>query len=152
MKKIWLLIVMLQLANALIDIFIWQRIFEADYRYLNVMAGYSQFYIVAWLIAFYTIILAGIVGMYRGFSKEWLKNSLFFAGASITLAHSGLEDILYYWLDGKAIHPNPIWLDKAPLIIGIRPLTDEWLIISALIWISFWLLMTIWMVKTTKRV
>jgi len=50
------------------------------------------------------------------------------------LAFSGFEDILYFWLDGRALPENLFWLNNNPLIF-LKPVTSTRLVISALTWL-----------------
>jgi hypothetical protein len=51
------------------------------------------------------------------------------------LAFSGLEDILYYWLDGNALPTVLPWLNSNPLLL--KPVTVNHILISAAFWIVF---------------
>jgi hypothetical protein len=64
--------------------------------------------------------------------------ALWFVFAFYSLNFSGLEDVLYYWLDGKAIPAACPWLDKNPFIL-FHPAGGWTLVASALLWIGFWL-------------
>ena len=58
------------------------------------------------------------------------------------MAFGGVEDILYYWLDGKSIPAIMPWLDRSRLIF-VRPVagdvTRAELLASAAFWLAFWL-------------
>ena len=63
--------------------------------------------------------------------------ALWFALAFYTLAFSGLEDVLYYALDGRWIPGRCPWLDENRLIL-FKPVTATSLIMSAIVWVAFW--------------
>lgn len=112
---------------ALSDLLLWQRIFEQhslfqfDYQY---QSGH-----VSSLVAMIGI---GVVLLWD--VKLW---AVWYAAAFYTLAFSGLEDILYYWLDGKWIPATLPWLNTGHLIL-VKPVTSWSLLLSAGLWIMFW--------------
>jgi hypothetical protein len=115
------------LAWSIQDIFVWQRWFEA--RDLYQFDTEYQY----WHSAFLLVSIAA--------GCAWLKGwrGLMFAVATWTLANSGLADVLYYWLDFRNIPENLPWLNTLhPLVIG-HPATRDSVVVSSLIWISFWL-------------
>lgn len=144
MKKVWLMIIVALLIYTGMDILIWQRIFEDSSRYLNVLTAEVTGYHVVWSMILAGLIVLGSIGLW----KDW-KKILVFVGATLTLAHSGLEDIFYYWLDARVIPTALPWLDNAPLIINWTnaSVTNTQLIMSAAIWIIFWLFVTFIIVK-----
>jgi hypothetical protein len=74
--------------------------------------------------------------------------ALWYGFAFSTLAFSGVEDALYYVLDGPASLPL---LDADPLIL-IKPVTRAGLIGSASIWLLAWglSLVGIWLVRRCR--
>lgn len=113
------------LAYTLVDILLWQRIFEAGAMY-----EYDRPYHQG-----YAVLLAGLVAV-GAVTLPW-RWALGFSVAFVTLACSGLEDVLYYWLDGRAIPAALPWLDANPLI-PFHPVTAWGLIASAAMWVGFW--------------
>ncbi|HEX9059989.1 MAG TPA: hypothetical protein VF941_07400 [Clostridia bacterium] len=109
----------------LADILIWQRIFEQHALYSVGIGVYHLGYAMV-LIG---LILVGSVALL----PKW-KYSLVYAATFLILAMSGMEDILYYWLDGRLIPSVLPWLNTAPLVL-FKPVTSFNLILSA----SFWL-------------
>ncbi len=105
------------------DILVWQRIFEA-----NQMVGYANSYHVGWLVSLLGYAAIGVIVM----SDRW-RDCLYFLTALFIGAFSGLEDILYYVLDGKPIPASLPWLDANPLIYQSTRLG---LISSVLFWIA----------------
>jgi hypothetical protein len=104
------------------DILVWQRIFEA-----NQMTHYANTYHTGWFVTLAGYALMGLVFMWG----SW-KECIYFLAALFIGAFSGLEDVLYYVLDGKHMPLYLPWLDRNPLIFDI---TREGVLIS----VSFWL-------------
>lgn len=115
---------------ALSDILLWQRIFEAhdlfqfDYQY---QSGH-----VATLVAMIAI------GMILLLDAGWW--ALWYGAAFYTLCFSGLEDALYYLLQGKPIPEQLPWLDTyhSPLLLFNEHVTRTSLVESTVFWISWW--------------
>jgi len=106
------------------DILIWQRIFETHELWDLGIGVYHW----GWLHTLFGYMLLGSILIYPN-----LRRMITFPLTLLILAFSGLEDILYYWLDGKAL-PNVLpWLDPNPLIL--KPVTADRLVLSALFWI-----------------
>jgi len=112
---------------ALSDVLLWQRIFEAhDLFQFDAQYHSGQVTILVALIA------VGVVLLWD--TGLW---ALWWAGAFYSLAFSGLEDVLYYWLDGRAIPRRCPWLDANPLIL-FKPAGGWTLLLSALVWVAVW--------------
>ncbi len=88
------------------DILVWQRIFEA-----NQMIGFAGAYHTGWVVSLAGYATVGVIVM----SGHW-KDCLYFLAALAVGAFSGLEDVLYYVLDGKPIPATLPWLSGNPLI------------------------------------
>lgn len=112
---------------AMMDILIWQRIFEAK-NLIEVGIGTFHW---GWTMALFGFISLGFIALL----PTW-KASLVYAVSLPLLAFSGLEDILYYWLDGKSLPTTLPWLNGFNIIL-FKPVTAENIILSALIWIIF---------------
>jgi len=112
---------------ALSDILLWQRIFEAHglYQY----DGAYQSGHVAILLA---LISSGMVLLLE--ARWW---ALWYGLAFYTLAFGGLADVLYYWLDGRALPAVLPWLDANRLIL-FHPVTSWSLLASAGLWTALW--------------
>jgi hypothetical protein len=124
---------------ALSDILLWQRIFEAHDLFLF-DAQYQSGHITV-LVA---LIATGMVLLYD--ARLW---ALWYGLAFYTLAFSGLEDILYYWLAGKPIvHALP-WLNDNSLIF-FKPVTSEGLLVNAALWLGFWAV-SLWLIPKVER-
>src|SRR2546421_12445171 len=117
---------------ALSDILLWQRIFEANGLWMF-DADYQTGH-VAILIGM--LGLGGVLLLDSGFWALW------FGGALYTMAFGGVEDVMYYWLDGRSIPAVLPWLDRSRLVF-IRPLggdvTSVELLASAAFWLGLWL-------------
>jgi hypothetical protein len=88
------------------DILVWQRIFEA-----NQMIKYADVYHTGWFISLAGYATMGLLLMWG----NW-KDCLYFLISLFVTAFSGLEDILYYLLDGKPVPDTLPWLANNPMI------------------------------------
>ena len=104
------------------DILIWQRIFEA-----NQMTEFADTYHTGWFVTLAGYALMGLVFMWGA----W-KECIYFLTALFIGAFSGLEDVLYYVLDGKHMPAYLPWLYRNPLIF-------ETTRTGVLVSVSFWL-------------
>ena len=112
---------------ALSDVLLWQRIFEQHDLFqfdMQYQTGH-----VATLVGFIAI------GMVLLIDAGWW--ALWYGAAFYTLTFSGLEDVLYYWLDRRAIPVRCPWLDDHPLIL-FKPAGGWALVLSAAAWIALW--------------
>jgi hypothetical protein len=105
------------------DILIWQRIFEA-----NQMVEYADMYHTGWFVTLAGYALLGTIFLWGA----W-KDCLFFLVTLFIGAFSGLEDVLYYVLDGRGMPEALPWLNSNPLIYGNSRAT---LIGSVLFWMA----------------
>ncbi len=103
------------------DILVWQRIFEA-----NQMVGYAGAYHTGWVVSLAGYATVGTILMW----DRW-KDCLYFLAALGVGAFSGLEDVLYYVLDGKPIPASLPWLANNPFIYAQ---SRTGLITSVLFW------------------
>ncbi len=114
------------------DILLWQRIFEANGLWMF-DADYQTGH-VAILIG-----MLGVGGVLMLDSGFW---ALWFGGALYTMAFGGVEDVMYYCLDGQSIPAVLPWLDRSRLIF-VRPIagdvTSAELLASAAFWLALWL-------------
>jgi membrane-bound metal-dependent hydrolase YbcI (DUF457 family) len=128
MTRFWCALTVTLYFYARIDILIWQRIFEAK-KLADIGVGiYHQGYVQV----LFGFMLLGALMFYPD-----LRRMVTFPLSLAVLAFSGLEDILYYWLDGRSIPALLPWLNSNPFIL--RPVTADRLVISA----SFWLCMVV---------
>jgi hypothetical protein len=105
------------------DILIWQRIFET-----NQMVQYADIYHTGWFVSLAGYAILGVVFMWGA----W-KDVIYYLISLFVGAFSGLEDVLYYILDGKPMPESLPWLDRNPMILHV---SREGVIGS----VSFWLL------------
>jgi hypothetical protein len=104
------------------DILIWQRIFEA-----NQMVQYADIYHTGWFVSLAGYATLGIVLMWGA----W-KDIVYFLTALLVGAFSGLEDVLYYMLDGKPMPDALPWLEDNPMILHV---SREGVIGSVMFWL-----------------
>jgi len=69
----------------------------------------------------------------------WSRWSLWYAGATWTLAYSGLADVLYYVLDRRPVPAVLPWLDSFHPLVLFHPATAGGLVISSALWAACWL-------------
>jgi len=133
LQQFWAAIVVCLFFYTWTDILIWQRIFETHELWEIGIGAYHR----GWQMALYGMLLLGFVIFLPD-----LRKGMLFALCLYCLAHSGLEDVLYYWLDGRAIPARLPWLDEAPLIL-FSAVTHLKLLLSALLWVALWVMFTI---------
>ena len=112
---------------ALSDVLLWQRIFE-QHDLFQFDAQYQSGHVA-------TLVGLIAVGMVLLIDAGWW--ALWYGAAFYTLAFSGLEDVLYYWLDGRAIPAGCPWLNDDPLIL-FKPAGGWALLLSAVLWLGLW--------------
>lgn len=117
------------------DILIWQRIFEA-----NEMTEFADTYHTGWFVTLAGYALMGLVFMWG----SW-KECLYFLAALFVGAFSGLEDVLYYVLDGKHMPAYLPWLYRNPLVFET---TRAGVLFSVLFWLTalviFYIFLFVW--------
>jgi hypothetical protein len=105
------------------DILVWQRIFET-----NQMIEYAHIYHKGWFVSLSGYAILGVLLLWG----VW-KDCIYFLITLTISAFSGLEDVLYYVLDGKPIPHALPWLDHNPLIFET---SRTGVIGSALFWVT----------------
>jgi hypothetical protein len=105
------------------DILIWQRIFEA-----NQMIQHANTYHTGWFVSLAGYAAIGLILMWG----EW-KDCIYYLLSLLVCAFSGLEDVLYYLMDGKPIPASLPWLGGNPMIYGTSRLD---LVLSVVFWIA----------------
>lgn len=108
------------------DILIWQRIFES-----NQMINYADTYHTGWFVSLAGYAALGIFLLWG----EW-KDCIYYISSLLVAAFSGLEDVLYYLLDGKWVPDALPWLDANPMVFHSSRL-------GLLISVFFWLIMLV---------
>lgn len=111
---------------AVIDILIWQRIFEV-HNLIEIGVGV---YHLGYFFVLLGFVVVGALAL-----LPHVRHSLAYGISLLILAFSGWEDIMFYWLDGKAIQPLLPWLDKNPMIF-FDPVTNVGVLISAFTWLA----------------
>ncbi|HET9914830.1 MAG TPA: hypothetical protein VFQ13_23265 [Anaerolineales bacterium] len=125
------------------DILIWQRIFET-----NQMVQYADIYHTGWFVSLAGYAILGVVLMWGG----W-KDVIYFLTSLFVGAFSGLEDVLYYILDGKSMPDALPWLDDNPMILHV---SREGVIGSVFFWLMALVLLYVvlyqwrWRAKTQQ--
>ena len=105
------------------DILIWQRIFET-----NQMVQYADIYHTGWFVSLAGYAILGVVFMWGA----W-KDCLYYLISLLVGAFCGLEDVLYYLLDGKPMPASLPWLEGNPMIfhvsrLGVLGSVSLWLV------------------------
>jgi hypothetical protein len=119
---------------AISDILVWQRIFEA-----NQLVGFADAYHAGWFVSLAGYAAVGVVIM----SDRW-KDCVFFLIALSVGAFSGLEDVLYYFLDRRPMPAALPWLESNPLIFdtsrsGVIASVAFWLVALAILYALLYL-------------
>jgi len=112
----------------LVDIGIWDRLFETD-RLWGHHLWAAPIYHRGWSFMLWGLMVVGGVLLW-GRWKEitvYVLTLLIFTG-------NGVEDILYYLLDGEGVPARLAWLDGKPLIF-FQPVTAGALWLNALVWL-----------------
>jgi hypothetical protein len=124
MKRYWIALAVAIFFYARTDILIWQRIFET-HQLIEIGNGVYHW---GWLQSLFGFMVLGALGCYPN-----IRRMILFPISLGLLAYSGIEDILYYWLDGKPVPSLLPWLNQNPLLL--KPVTSGTLFISAVFWI-----------------
>jgi hypothetical protein len=123
------------------DILIWQRIFET-----NQMVQYADIYHTGWFVSLAGYAILGFVLMWG----DW-KDCAYFLISLFVGAFCGLEDVLYYILDGKRMPDSLPWLEGNPMIFHV---SREGVIWSVSIWlialVALYLLLYQWRSKRQR--
>jgi hypothetical protein len=88
------------------DILVWQRIFE-----FHRLVEYADTYHTGWFVSLAGYATLGLVLLWG----HW-KDCVYYLVALFIGAFSGLEDVLYYVLDGRPLPASLPWLDNNPMI------------------------------------
>ncbi|MBI4790700.1 MAG: hypothetical protein HY782_27030 [Chloroflexi bacterium] len=110
---------------AVVDIMLWQRIFET-YR----LHDFAPLYHPGWILMLVSELVLGAMLL----APNW-RATVFYVVTLFFLAMSGLEDVMYYWLDGRPIPYWLPWLDRNPWIF-LRPVTATNLLLTVSIWLA----------------
>ncbi len=121
-----------------VDILIWQRIFES-----NNMSQYADTYHSGWFLSLAGYAFIGILLMWG----EW-KDCFFYLTTLFVGAFSGLEDVLYYLLDRKPIPESLPWLDHNPMIYAT---SRTGLLLSVFFWLLMLASLYVWLYWRRNR-
>jgi hypothetical protein len=105
------------------DILIWQRIFET-----NQMVEYASIYHTGWFVSLAGYAILGVVLLWG----SW-KDCVYYLTSLFVGAFCGLEDVLYYLLDGKPMPASLPWLAGNPMIYHVSREGVLWSVV-------FWML------------
>jgi len=130
MKRYWFALAVAMFFYAKTDILIWQRIFET-HQLIEIGNGVYHW---GWIQTLFGFMVLGALACYPN-----IWRMILFPISLAVLAFSGVEDILYYWLDGKAVPPLLPWLNQNPIML--KPVTSTTLFITAAFWIVVVILM-----------
>ena len=123
------------------DILIWQRIFET-----NQMSQYADIYHTGWFVSLAGYAIMGLVLMWG----DW-KDCAYFLISLFVGAFCGLEDVLYYILDGKRMPEMLPWLEGNPMIFHV---SREGVLWSVSLWlialVALYLVLYPWRRKTQR--
>src|SRR5215510_4768951 len=130
-RPVWAALIAL-LFYTIVDILIWQRVFEA-----NNMIEYADTYHAGWFISLAGYATVGVLFMWGA----W-RDCLFFLTSLFVGAFSGLEDILYYVLDRQPMPESLPWLDSNPMIYQV---SRTGVLLSVLFWLTALAILYIWL-------
>lgn len=109
------------------DVLIWQRIFESDALY-----QYAGTYHDGWRVMLYGMCALAVVLLWG----RWGEVALY-VSSLLFIEPRMIQDVLYYWLDGRAIPTQLPWLDASPFAL-FKPVTDVGLLASCAVWLVLW--------------
>jgi hypothetical protein len=127
MKKLLILILAIISITA-IDIALWQRIFEANELWEFIGSNPGQYH-YGYFIAMWGLLSIGVAGLLPAG-----RDAVWFAVSFRLALMMGVEDLLYYWLDGRPLPTILPWLDEHPLIF-FSPVTDASLLFNVFLWV-----------------
>lgn len=123
------------------DILIWQRIFET-----NQMIEYARIYHTGWFVSLAGYAVLGLVLLW----DSW-KDCVYYLSSLFVGAFCGLEDVLYYLLDGKTMPDSLPWLAGNPMIYHVSRTGVIW---SVVFWmlalVVFYIVLYQWRRPTAK--
>ena len=110
------------------DILVWQRIFE-----YHRLVEYADMYHTGWFVSLAGYATIGLILLW-GQSKD----CLYYLVSLAIGAFSGLEDVLYYVLDGRPLPASLPWLGSNPMIGSV---SRSGVLTSVFFWLSVLLLL-----------
>lgn len=131
MKKLLALVLVIALYT-IFDSAIWGGIFEPSDRYLFDLKNWINVYYAFWFLWMAGLIYAALYCL-----NLERREAVLFALSCIVIAHSGLEDILYYLLACREIPSDLPWLNGAIIILFQTPeMPKENIYASSAVWIG----------------
>lgn len=119
----------------LVDIHIWQRIFESNEAW-----SFADQYHFGWKIMFW-----GTFFLVNFLLFPDLRACLLFSVTFVITSNNGTEDLFYYWLDGRSVPAYLHWLEDSTWIT-FHPTTNTNLyinfIIHTILLILYWCLLS----------
>lgn len=125
--RIWVCVLAGLILFAWQDVLLWGRIFERDQLW-----QYIGIYHRGWFVMLWSLAIVGVLWTWPDWRRGLLQTAML-----ITLAYSGLEDLLYYVLQLRPVPELLPWLDQHPLIFW-APVTRENLTANVLLWLVGW--------------
>ena len=122
------------------DILVWQRIFE-----FHRLVEYADMYHTGWFVSLAGYATIGIVLLWG----QW-KDCLYYLVSLAIGAFSGLEDVLYYALDGRPLPASLPWLGGNPMIGSV---SRSGVLLSVLFWMAIVVLLYVglyWMERKPR--
>ncbi len=107
----------------LTDILVWQRIFE-----YHRLVEFADMYHTGWFVSLAGYATIGLVLLWG----QW-KDCVYYLIALFVGAFSGLEDVLYYVLDGRPLPADLPWLGGNPMIASV---SRSGLLTSVFFWLA----------------
>ncbi len=122
------------------DILVWQRIFEH-----HQLVEYADMYHTGWFVSLAGYATIGLILLWG----QW-KDCLYYLVSLAIGAFSGLEDVLYYVLDGRPMPASLPWLGSNPMIgsvsrIGVLTSVFFWITVLLVLYVGLY-----WMEKKPR--
>jgi len=124
---------------ALSDVLLWQRIFE-----VHDLFQYDMQYQSGHVTTLVALIGVGVVLLW-----DARLYALWYAAAFYTLAFGGACDVLYYWIDHRAVPAAMPWLYDDPFIL-FKPAGGWGIVASSAIWVVIWVA-ALWAAPIAER-
>mgnify|MGYP001558218252 CR=1 FL=1 len=129
----------------LVDIGIWDRLFETDELWPYHEAA-APIYHLGWSFMLWGLLAVGALLLWG----RW-KEIAVYCGTLLIFTGNGMEDILYYLLDFESVPARLDWLDGKPLIL-FQPVTAESLWLNALVWLLLYAVGLTWLWRAERRI
>ena len=115
------------------DILVWQRIFE-----FHRLVEYADMYHTGWFLSLAGYATVGLILLWG----QW-KDCLYYLVSLGIGAFSGVEDVLYYVLDGRPMPASLPWLGSNPMIgsvsrSGVLASASFWMAVLLLLYVGLY--------------